>query len=285
MKADVDLEEDQEEDNEVIQPLIPQPIHTTPPNDDYVSPATPSILDELLEGFGDKIMNATMVDEEADSNPTRDIRELERLLAKDPHSYFMEIQVHSVDREMKSPSRGWTPDYLVNKDGVKLETQTKTSASWEAPHAYLLIKGMEFEVYSLETLTRLHLSTWATKWFKRLVAYAKCNRDSYIWDNEDVHDLGSVETKFSAIVFNDTLTSEATLSCEPMVSSLNNDEINFRISFDEFDDEDWTASIRRILGNGYGVSTSCTILGPRERNINEYWWRIYESGNLKVLES
>ncbi|GJQ90841.1 hypothetical protein Tco_0001980 [Tanacetum coccineum] len=61
-----------------------------------------------------------------------------------------------------------------------------------------------------------------------------------IWDNEDVHDLRSVETEFPAIVFNDTLTSEATLSCEPTVSSLNNDEIDFRISFDEFDDEDCT---------------------------------------------
>ncbi|GJS80347.1 hypothetical protein Tco_0730228 [Tanacetum coccineum] len=36
-----------------------------------------------------------------------------------------------------------------------------------------------------------------------------------------------------AIVFNDTLTSEVTLSCEPTVSSLNNDEIDFRISFNE----------------------------------------------------
>ncbi|GKC59948.1 hypothetical protein Tco_1087546, partial [Tanacetum coccineum] len=36
-----------------------------------------------------------------------------------------------------------------------------------------------------------------------------------IWDKEDVHDLRSVETEFPAIVFNDTLTSEATLSCEP----------------------------------------------------------------------
>ncbi|GKC07891.1 retrovirus-related pol polyprotein from transposon TNT 1-94 [Tanacetum coccineum] len=60
-----------------------------------------------------------------------------------------------------------------------------------------------------------------------------------IWDNEDVHDLGSVETEFPAIVFNDTLTSEATLSCEPTVSSLN-DEIYFRISFDESNDEDCT---------------------------------------------
>ncbi|GJY27008.1 hypothetical protein Tco_0401734 [Tanacetum coccineum] len=25
--------------------------------------------------------------------------------------------------------------------------------------------------------------------------------------------------------------------------------------------------------------------GPREGNIDEYWWRIYESGNLEVLES
>ncbi|GKE80514.1 hypothetical protein Tco_1550514 [Tanacetum coccineum] len=61
-----------------------------------------------------------------------------------------------------------------------------------------------------------------------------------IWDNEDVHDLGSIETEFPAIVFNDTLTSEFALSYEPTVSSLNNDEIVFRILFDESDDEDCT---------------------------------------------
>ncbi|GJV50097.1 hypothetical protein Tco_1440309 [Tanacetum coccineum] len=61
-----------------------------------------------------------------------------------------------------------------------------------------------------------------------------------IRDNEDVHDLRYVETEFPAIVFNDTLTSEATLSCEPTVSSLNDNEIYFRISFDESDDEDYT---------------------------------------------
>ncbi|GKC75593.1 hypothetical protein Tco_1126367, partial [Tanacetum coccineum] len=36
-----------------------------------------------------------------------------------------------------------------------------------------------------------------------------------IWDNEDVHDLGSDKTEFPAIVFNDMLTSEDALSCEP----------------------------------------------------------------------
>ncbi|GKA64963.1 hypothetical protein Tco_0764670 [Tanacetum coccineum] len=46
-----------------------------------------------------------------------------------------------------------------------------------------------------------------------------------------------------AMVFNDTLTSEAALSCEPTLNSLNNDEIDFRISFDESDDEDCTVNL------------------------------------------
>nr|GEZ26254.1 hypothetical protein [Tanacetum cinerariifolium] len=52
-----------------------------------------------------------------------------------------------------------------------------------------------------------------------------------IWYDEDIHDLRSVEIKFPAIVFNDNLTSEEALPCEPTVSSLNNNEIDFRISF------------------------------------------------------
>ncbi|GJZ48541.1 hypothetical protein Tco_0602373 [Tanacetum coccineum] len=35
-----------------------------------------------------------------------------------------------------------------------------------------------------------------------------------IWYDEDVHDLRSVETEFPAIVFNDELSFEKTLSCE-----------------------------------------------------------------------
>nr|GEV81621.1 hypothetical protein [Tanacetum cinerariifolium] len=58
-----------------------------------------------------------------------------------------------------------------------------------------------------------------------------------IWYDEDVHGLRSIEIKFLAIAFNDRVSSEKTLSCEPMVSSLN-DEIDFKISFDDSDDED-----------------------------------------------
>ncbi|GKD52557.1 hypothetical protein Tco_1281533 [Tanacetum coccineum] len=70
---------------------------------------------------------------------------------------------------------------------------------------------------------------------------------SKIWDNEDVHDLGSFENEFPAIVFNESLTSEATLSCEPTVSSLNDNEINFRISFDESNDEDYTVIYDKFI--------------------------------------
>nr|GEV27570.1 hypothetical protein [Tanacetum cinerariifolium] len=97
---DVDLEKEEAqaishayEIDKVIQPLISKPIHTTPPKDDYVALTTKSILDELLEEFKDEILKVTIVDEEADFNPTKDIKELERLLAKNPQSHFTEIQV------------------------------------------------------------------------------------------------------------------------------------------------------------------------------------------------
>ncbi|GJW66307.1 hypothetical protein Tco_0120731 [Tanacetum coccineum] len=64
-----------------------------------------------------------------------------------------------------------------------------------------------------------------------------------IWYDEDVHDLRSVETEFPAIVFNDELSSEKTLSCEPTVSSLDNNEFDFKITFDESDDEDNTPKV------------------------------------------
>ncbi|GJY01930.1 hypothetical protein Tco_0360082 [Tanacetum coccineum] len=61
-----------------------------------------------------------------------------------------------------------------------------------------------------------------------------------IWYDEDGHDLRSVETEFPTIVFNDKLTSEEALFCEPTISPLNDNKFDFRISFDESDDEDYT---------------------------------------------
>ncbi|GJV92734.1 hypothetical protein Tco_1540547 [Tanacetum coccineum] len=61
-----------------------------------------------------------------------------------------------------------------------------------------------------------------------------------IWCDKEVHDLRSVETKFPAIVFDNAFTSEIALSCEPTVSPLNDNKIDFRISFDESEYEDYT---------------------------------------------
>ncbi|GJV23157.1 hypothetical protein Tco_1375852 [Tanacetum coccineum] len=61
-----------------------------------------------------------------------------------------------------------------------------------------------------------------------------------IWYDEDVHDLRSVETEFPTIVFNYNLTSNEKLFCEPTVSSLNKNKIDFRISFYESENEDYT---------------------------------------------
>ncbi|GJV24273.1 hypothetical protein Tco_1376968 [Tanacetum coccineum] len=79
--------------------------------------------------------------------------------------------------------------------------------------------------------------------------------DEYIrLEEEKARRRGKVfnwETTTYAIVFNDTITSEATLLCVPTVSSLDNDEIDFRISFDESDDEDYT-----VYGVSWGMDTA-----------------------------
>ncbi|GJS30551.1 hypothetical protein Tco_0491171 [Tanacetum coccineum] len=131
--------------NTTFDPTTP---HTTPPDEDYVALATKSILDDLLKEFGDEILNVTLVDEGAECSPTKDLEELERLLAKYFKSHYTEIQVHyviidtepfihtqpmsplygtfksfksstkpyKVDREMKSPFRGIAWDKVENPD-------------------------------------------------------------------------------------------------------------------------------------------------------------------------
>ncbi|GJV87531.1 hypothetical protein Tco_1531469 [Tanacetum coccineum] len=64
------------------------------------------------------------------------------------------------------------------------------------------------------------------------------------------------ETAKYAIVFNDNLSSNETLSCEPTVSSLNNNEIDFRILFDKSDDEDYTVVFDKILFSYKIISTN-----------------------------
>ncbi|GJX88939.1 hypothetical protein Tco_0340953 [Tanacetum coccineum] len=58
--------------------------------------------------------------------------------------------------------------------------------------------------------------------------------------DDDLHNLSSVEAEFPAIVINDAVAPQDELQCKSQVSTPVNDEIDFRISFDEPDDEDYT---------------------------------------------
>ncbi|GKC24466.1 hypothetical protein Tco_1026616 [Tanacetum coccineum] len=58
----------------------------------------------------------------------------------------------------------------------------------------------------------------------------------YYEDEDDC--FTNFKSEFPAIVFDDT--SDAALSCEPTISLLNDNKIDFRISFDKSDDEDYT---------------------------------------------
>ncbi|GJY40318.1 hypothetical protein Tco_0427588 [Tanacetum coccineum] len=59
----------------------------------------------------------------------------------------------------------------------------------------------------------------------------------YCEDEDDC--FTNFKTEFSAIVFDDALTSDTTLSYETTASPLDENEIDFRISFDESDNEDY----------------------------------------------
>ncbi|GJS14245.1 hypothetical protein Tco_0408717 [Tanacetum coccineum] len=58
--------------------------------------------------------------------------------------------------------------------------------------------------------------------------------------DDDLPDLSSMEAKFPTIVINDDFAPQDTLQNKCQVSTPVNDEIDFRISFGESDDEDYT---------------------------------------------
>ncbi|GJX58388.1 hypothetical protein Tco_0289778 [Tanacetum coccineum] len=64
--------------------------------------------------------------------------------------------------------------------------------------------------------------------------YGKIKVDDYL------HDLSSLEAEFLAIVINDAFAPQDTFQCKSYLSTPINDEFDFRISFNESDDEDYT---------------------------------------------
>ncbi|GJT77979.1 ty3-gypsy retrotransposon protein [Tanacetum coccineum] len=89
----------------------------------------------------------------------------------------------------------------------------------------------------------------------------KVNMDDPNITMEEYIRLEEEKARRHAIVFDDTSTSQAALSCEPMASPLNDNEIDFRISFDESNDEDYT-----ILLQGTRLTIRLTVLESTRRS-------------------
>ncbi|GJW77392.1 zinc finger BED domain-containing protein RICESLEEPER 2-like protein [Tanacetum coccineum] len=60
----------------VMQPSAPQTVHITPPDDDYVAPATNPILDKQLNEFRKEFFDITRVAKKENCNPINDVKEL-----------------------------------------------------------------------------------------------------------------------------------------------------------------------------------------------------------------
>ncbi|GJX15857.1 hypothetical protein Tco_0216689 [Tanacetum coccineum] len=143
----------------------------------------------------------------------------------------------------------WEVDHYRNVNLVIMEYLVKISKKARI----LELKRRHLKITIL-TSTTLHpsrkigsIGAWTTQTLpcnlhrRRGKVYKwKTTKYGKIWYDDDIHDLRSVGTEFPAVVFNEKLTSEKALSCEPTVSPLNDNEIDFKILFDESDDEDYT---------------------------------------------
>ncbi|GJZ00622.1 hypothetical protein Tco_0518051 [Tanacetum coccineum] len=148
---------------------------------------------------------------------------------------------------------------------------------------------------------------------------------------DDLHFFNDFENEFPAIVYNDAQTSKSDLLTEPILNPKHIDEFNLKdeTSLSECDEEEQNVlnfndlfpfnviypnnlkldkdndddkidiehssgdlsvkPLPDVINTDVGAyshgSNKLLETRPRERNIDEYWWRIYKSRDLEVLES
>ncbi|GKB68476.1 hypothetical protein Tco_0929888 [Tanacetum coccineum] len=139
---------------------------------------------------------------------------------------------------------------------------------------------------------------------------------------DDLDFFNDFENEFPAIVYNDAQTSKSDLLTEPILSPQHIDEFDDETSFSEYieeeqnvlyfndlfpfniihpndlktnkDNDDDKVDIEHSSGDlpvkplSDVINTDVGAYAHRtmeERNIDEYWWRIYKSRDLEVLES
>ncbi|GJT60754.1 reverse transcriptase domain-containing protein [Tanacetum coccineum] len=106
----------------------------------------------------------------------------------------------------------------------------------------------------------------------------------YCEDEDDC--FTNFKSEFPAIVLDNTITPREALSWEPTVSPLNDDEIDFRISFDESDDEDYTDLAKTMIWKLHNAMEKYVALendgeAPRIHSMNEHF--MSEVGKVSEL--
>ncbi|GJU06764.1 hypothetical protein Tco_1123194, partial [Tanacetum coccineum] len=143
-KAKVIREEQRDYDiplqDHVMQPLTPQTVHITSPDDDYVAPATNPILNKLLNEFGEEFADNIRVFEKIDSNTVNDLKEL---LKTYDFETFIQKLLHHLSQSSHKIGKA--------KREMKSHQQYGFNLSFPYPVADLhphgsLYKEMEFEV-------------------------------------------------------------------------------------------------------------------------------------------
>ncbi|GKB96410.1 hypothetical protein Tco_0982547 [Tanacetum coccineum] len=81
----------------VMQALTPQVVHITPPDDDYVAPATNPILDKQLNEFRKECFDITKVVEKVNGNPVKDVQEHSDIKTYDCETFIQKL-LHQVSQ-------------------------------------------------------------------------------------------------------------------------------------------------------------------------------------------
>ncbi|GJS02057.1 hypothetical protein Tco_0318565 [Tanacetum coccineum] len=122
-----------------------------------------------------------------------------------------------------------------------------------------------------------------------------------VWYDEDIHDLRFVETEFPVIAFIDEVSSEKHFLVNPCPQHIDEFDLNDKTSLSEYDEEEQNVLYFNDLfpfniihpddlkldkdNDDDKIDIKQSSGGPHERNIDEYWWRIYKSRDLEVLVS
>ncbi|GJS22893.1 hypothetical protein Tco_0451525 [Tanacetum coccineum] len=165
-------------------------------------------------------------------------------LVKSLEDDFSEFKQTNLFAEAVSSIPGIVDKYLANQmnEAVKVAVQLQLDRLRDEAKAknYTFISfvfGIDDSNITIEEYIRLEEEK-ARKHGKvfncQTATYGKIRVD------DDLRDLSSMEAEFPAIVINDAFASQNTLQYKSQVITPINDEIDFRISFDESDDEDYT---------------------------------------------